>query len=82
MPPQLPQKHPGKEMEQKTNVALCGSLIEAAQDFLNILPSSDSPIWMHMIKMMKLARLAATTPLKEGDLKRALSDMAIGGTYR
>jgi len=31
MPPKLPQKHPGEETEQKTNVALCNSLIAAAK---------------------------------------------------
>jgi hypothetical protein len=80
MPPKLPQKHPGEETERKTNVALCNSLIQAAQDFHKILPSSESSLWMHMIRMIELARRAARSPLKEVDLQRALSDMALGGT--
>jgi hypothetical protein len=80
VPPKLPQKHPGEEMERKMNVALCNSLIEVAQDFLKILPSSESSLWMHMIKMMELARCAASSPWKEEVLRRALSDVAIGGT--
>jgi len=63
-------------------VALCNSLIETAQDFLRILPSSESRLWMHMIKMMELAHRAANAPFKKGDLQRVLSDMALGGTYR
>jgi hypothetical protein len=82
MPPKLPQRHPGEETERETNVALCNSLIEAAQDFLVNLPPSESASWMYMIKMMELARRAASAPWKDGDLQRALSDMAIGGTYR
>ena len=81
MPPKLPQVGPDKETERKTNVALCDGLIEAAQDFLKILPSSESPSWIHMIKMMELARRAANAPLKEDDLQRVLSDMALGSTY-
>jgi hypothetical protein len=82
MPPKLPQQAPDEETERKTNVALCDSLIEAAQDFLQIIPSSDSPLWKHMIKMIQLARSAANTPLKMADLQYALSSMALGGTYR
>jgi len=80
MPPKLPQGHPGKETERETNVALCDSLIDAAQQFLQILPSSESPLWMQMIKMIQSARRAAKVPLKDVELQRMLSDMAIGGT--
>jgi hypothetical protein len=80
MPPKLPQVHPGKETERETNVALCDSLIDAAQQFLQILPSPErSPLWMQMIKMIQSARRAAKVPLKDVELQRVLSDMAIGG---
>jgi hypothetical protein len=79
MPPKLPQKHPGKEVERKTNVALCDSLIGAAQDFLQGLPSSQHLLWTPMITMMKLARRAADVPFEEADLQHTLSDLAIGG---
>jgi hypothetical protein len=82
MPPKLPQRGPDGETQRKTNVALCDSLIEAAQDFLQIIPSSESPLWEHMIKMIQLPRRAAKAPLKTADLQYALSDMALGGTYR
>jgi hypothetical protein len=82
MPPKLPQKHPGEETERRTNIALCDSLIEAAKDFLQTIPSSKSPLWMHVIKMMEMARHAAETPLSTDDFQRALSAMAIGGMYR
>ena len=82
MPPKLPDHHPGEETERKTNVALCDALIAAAQDFLRIIPSSESPLWMRIIKMMELARHTAKAPLKEDRLKRALSNMALGGMYR
>ena len=82
MPPVLPQMHPGEQIERKINVALCDSLIEAAQDFRPNLPSSESPLWMHMIKMMELARCAAKAPFKRADLQRALSGLALGGAYR
>jgi hypothetical protein len=80
MPPKLPQKHPGGEIEQKINVALCDNLIEAAQDFLRNIPSSRSSLWMRMIKMMESARRAATVPFVEAELQHVLSDMTIGGT--
>jgi len=82
MPPKLPQQHPGEETERKTNVALCNNLIEAARDFLQIIPPSESPVWMYMVTMMELARRAANAPFKKGDLQRAFSAMALGGTYR
>jgi hypothetical protein len=82
MPPVLPQMHPGEQIERKINVELCDNLIEAAHDFLRNLPSSESPLWMHMIKMMELARCAAKAPFKKADLQRALSGLAPGGTYR
>lgn len=81
MPPKLPQVGPDEEAQRKTNVALCNSLIEAAQDFLKILPSSESPLWIHMIKMMELARRVAKAPFNEDDLQHVLSDMALGSTY-
>jgi len=81
MPPKLPQEHPGEEMERETNVALCNSLMEAAQDFLQILLSSQSPVWLHMIKMIELARRAANVPFQENDLQRVLQAMDIGGTH-
>ena len=80
MPPKLPQIHPGERKEQKTNVALCNSLIEAAQNFLQFLPPSEGPLWIQMIKMMELARRAAKAPFNEVDLQHVLSDMGIGGT--
>ena len=80
MPPKLPQKAPGDDMEKEVNVALCDNLIEAAQDFIQHVPPSQSPLWTRMIKMMQSARRAATASFKEADLQRALSDMAIGGT--
>jgi hypothetical protein len=82
MPPKLPQTGPDEETKRKTNVALCNSLIEAAQDFLKVLPSSETPLWMHMIKTVELARCAAKAPLKEDDLQRVLLDMALGSTCR
>ncbi|KAI0279330.1 hypothetical protein BC826DRAFT_1158632 [Russula brevipes] len=81
MPPKLPQKHPGDEIERKANVALCDSLIVAAQDFLQNLPSSQHLLWMSMIKMMKLARRAADIPFGEADLQHTLSDLAIGDVF-
>jgi len=81
-PTPLPQSHPGKRKERKMNVALCNSLIHAAQDFLQFLPASECPLWMHMIKMMELARRAAKAPFKVVDLQHTLSDLAPGGTYR
>jgi len=80
-PTPLPDSHPGKRKERKTNVALCHNLIQAAQDFLQFLPASESPLWMHMIKMMELARRAAKAPFKVVDLQRTLSDLAPGGTH-
>jgi hypothetical protein len=80
MPPKLPQQDPGEQIEQKINVALCDNLIEAAQDFLQNLPSSQSSLWIRMIKMMESARRAATVPFMEAKLQRALSDMEIEGT--
>ena len=83
MPPKLPQRGPDEETERKTNVALCNSLIEAAQDFMKTLPSTECLLWIHMIKMMKLARRTTKhAPLKEDDLQCMLSNMALGGTYR
>ncbi len=82
MPPVLPQMHPGEQIERKINVALCDNLIEAAHDFLRNLPSSESTLWMHMIKMMELARCTANAPFETADLQRALSGLAPGGAYR
>ena len=80
MPPKLPQKDPGEQMEQKMNVALCGTLIEAAQDFLQHIPSSKSPLWTRIIKMMESVRRAATVPFKRTELQCTLSETAVGGT--
>ena len=81
MPPKLPQDPPDEETERKTNVTLCNSLMEAAQDFLQLIPSSETPLWIHMIKMIKSAHRAAEAPLEKVDLQRALSDMALGGAH-
>jgi len=80
MPPKLPQEDPGEDIEQKTNVALCNNLIEAAQKFLQSLPASESPLWIRMIKTLELVRLAATVPFNGANLQRVLSYMTIGGT--
>ena len=82
IPPDSPQIHPDRQKERKTNLALCNSLIKAAQDFLRFLPPSEGPLWRQMIKMMELTGRAAKAPFNEVDLQRVLSDMAIGGTYR
>ena len=79
MPPKLPQKDPGEQMEQDMNVALCDTLIRAAQDLLQDLPSSVFPL-VRMIKMMKLVRRAAMVSFKETELQRTLSEMDVGGT--
>ena len=79
MPPKLPQEGPSEQIEQKINVALCENLIEAAKEFLQSLPSSQSPLWVRIIKMMESARRAATLPFEAADLQWVLSDMAIGG---
>ena len=79
MPPKLPQKDPGEQMEQNINVALCGTLIEAAHDFLQHIPSSEYPLWMRIIKMMESVRRAATVPFKETELLSTLSEMDVGG---
>ena len=80
MPPRLPQEAPNGDIEQKVNVALCDNLIEAAQDFIQNIPPSQSPLWSCMIKTMQLARRAATASFNEVDLQHAFLDMAIGGT--
>jgi hypothetical protein len=79
MPPELPQKDPGEQIEQRMNVALCNSLVEAAQHFLQNVPSLQRPLWTQMIKMMELAHRAAQIPFEEADLMRTFSDMAVGG---
>ena len=76
LPPRLPQAGPSEETEHKTNEALCNNLVDAARDFLKIVPSSQRPLWKHMIKMMELA---AAVPFEEADLQRVFSDMAVGG---
>ena len=58
------------------------SLIAAAKDFLQTFHPLESPLWMHLIKMMELVLGAAKAPLKEDVLQLALSRMATGGTYR
>ena len=79
MPPKLPQEDPGDQIKQRTNVALCDNLLKAAQDFLSDVPSSQRSLWMHMIKMMELARRVADAPLEEAGLKHVFLTMAIGG---
>ena len=81
MPPKLPQEEPEKQMERKINVALCDNLIGAAQHFQQYLPSSQSLLWIRMIKMMESVRCAAAFPFEEAGLQRALSDMCIGGMF-
>jgi hypothetical protein len=82
VPPKLPQEAPDEETERKTNITLCNSLMEAAQDFLKIIPFSERPLWMYMVKMIKLAHRAAKAPFEKADLQRVLSDMARGGAHR
>ena len=79
MPPKLPQEDPDDPIKQRTNVALCDNLLEAARRFLSDVPSSQRSLWEHMIKMMELARRVADAPLDEADLQDVLSNMAIGG---
>lgn len=81
LPPRLPQAGPSEETEHKTNGALCNSLVEAARDFLQIVPSSQRPLWKQMIKMMELARRAAIVPFEEADLHHVFSDMTAGGMF-
>jgi hypothetical protein len=79
MPPKLPQEDPGDQIKQRTDVALCDNLLEVARDFLPVVPSSQCSLWMHMIKMMEMARRAVEVPLEEDDLRDIFSNMAIGG---
>ncbi len=79
LPPRLPQAGPSEETEQKTNVALCNGLVEAALEFLQYVPSSQRPLWMHMIKMMEMACRAAKVPFEEANLQHVFSEMAVGG---
>ncbi len=79
MPPKLPQEDPGDQIKQRTDVALCDNLLEVARDFLPDVPSSQHSLWMHMIKMVELARRAVEVPLEEAGLQDIFSNMAIGG---
>ena len=79
LPPKLPQAGPSEDNEHKANGALCDSLVEAARDFLQNLPSSQRPLWAHMIKMMDLTRRAVKVQFEESDLQHVFSDMTIGG---
>ena len=79
VPPRLPQEDHSEEIEQRMNVALCGTLVEAAQDFLRDVPSSQRPLWMNMINMMELAGRAAEVRFEDAELQRIFSNMAIGG---
>lgn len=81
LPPRLPQAGPSEETENKTNMALCNNLVEAARDFLQIVPSSQRPLWKHMIKMMELTCRTAIAPFEEADLQHVFSDMAVGGMF-
>jgi len=80
MPPKLPQEDPGDQIKQRTDVALCDNLLEVARYFLPDIPSSQSS-WVHMIKMMELARSAVEVPLEEAVLQDVFSNMAIGGMF-
>jgi hypothetical protein len=82
MPPRLPQEDPGEQIEQEMNVALCSSLIDAAREFLQTIPPSEHPLWMHMIKMMDVVHRAAISPFQEVDLQQELAKMDCGGTSR
>jgi hypothetical protein len=82
MPPKLPQSYPGESAEREINVLLCDSLINAAQNFLQVLPYSQRPLWVQMINMMELARRAAEDPLIVVELQRVFLNMATGGTYK
>jgi hypothetical protein len=79
VPPRLPQEASGEETEQRMNVELCDRLVEATQDFIPVVSSSERPLWMHMVKMMKIARCAAEGPFAEAELQHVFSNMAIGG---
>ena len=81
VPPKLPQKAYGEQIEQRMNVALCGTLVGAALDFLRDIPSSQHPLWMKMIKMMELAGRVAEAPFEEAELQRIFSKMVIGGMF-
>ena len=77
MPPKLPQEDPGDQMNQKTNLVLCDNLLEAAQDFLSDVPSSQISLWKQMIKMMELALRAVEAPLDEAGLQHVFSNIAL-----
>jgi hypothetical protein len=79
MPLELPQNDPGEQIEKLMNVALCNNLVEAAQLFLQTIPSSQRSLWTQMIKMMELAHRAVQVPFEEADLGHVFSDMAVGG---
>lgn len=79
VPPRLPQEAYGEQTEQSMNVELCDRLVEATQDFLSVVSSSERPLWMHMVKMMKLARCVAEGSFAEAELRYVFSNMAIGG---
>ncbi|KAH9987723.1 hypothetical protein BJV77DRAFT_1161280 [Russula vinacea] len=81
MPPKLPQKDPGEQIEQRMNVALCDNLIEAAREFSQDVPASQLPLWAHMIKMMESARRVANVPLEEAVLQRVFLNMVIGDVF-
>ncbi len=80
MPPKLPQEDPGEHIEQKTNVALCDNLIDAARGFF--LPgvlSSQHSLWTRVIRMMEIIRHAAAVPFDESKMQRVFLNMEIGG---
>ena len=80
VPPKLPQEDSGEQTEQRMNVALCDSLVEATRDFLPVISPSERPLWIHIIKMMELSRCAAEGPFAEAELQHVFSNMEIGGT--
>jgi hypothetical protein len=79
VPPRLPQEDSGEPTERRVNVALCHSLVEATRDFLQVISSSERPLWMNMIKMMELTCRATEGPFAEAELQEIFSSMAIGG---
>ena len=80
VPPKLPQKDHSEQIEQRMNVALCGTLVSAALDFIRDVPTSQHPLWKKMIKMVELVGRVAEVPFEEVELQRTFSNMAIGGT--
>ncbi|KAH9056907.1 hypothetical protein EDB87DRAFT_1634224 [Lactarius vividus] len=81
MPPKLPQVGQDAKVERESNVAICHVLIEAARNFLQVLPYSQRPQWGHMIKMMESVHQAAKFPFEIAKLQHTLSNMNIGDVF-